>query len=218
MVNNYFKGRLLGDFIFFPFFTFDLELDIDLLKFNNILNIMFSKKSDFFAKLIPINNKINGNLKININEIASTSNVINSGIAELEFVNGILKAKNIQLNMNKIGAINLNGAFLKKKNKKLFVFDGLINISNSDVFYSRFLIPKQSRKPLKPINLTGKIDLQTSEIKLDKMYFNNKTEDELRDDKLETLNENINEIFLQNSLENILRYSNLRKIIQSFFN
>ena len=80
------------------------------------------------------------------------------------------------------------------------------------------MIPKQSRKPLKPINLTGKIDLQTSEIKLDKMYFNNKTEDELRDDKLETLNENINEIFLQNSLENILRYSNLRKIIQSFFN
>ena len=70
-----------------------------------------------------------------------------------------------------------------------------------------------------PINLLGKIDLESYEIKLDKIYLENAlNQEELDEDKLFFLQERINEIFLQNSLNNILKYSNLRKIIQSFFN
>ena len=70
-----------------------------------------------------------------------------------------------------------------------------------------------------PINLLGKIDLESYEIKLDKIYPENAlNQEELDEDKLFFLQERINEIFLQNSLNNILKYSNLRKIIQSFFN
>ena len=43
------------------------------------------------------------------------------------------------------------------------------------------------------------------------------SQEELDEDKLFSLQERINEIFSQNSLNNILKYSNLRKIIQSFF-
>ena len=70
-----------------------------------------------------------------------------------------------------------------------------------------------------PINLLGKIDLESYEIKLDKIYLENAlNQKELDEDKLFFLQERINEIFSQNSLNNILKYSNLRKIIQSFFN
>ncbi len=70
-----------------------------------------------------------------------------------------------------------------------------------------------------PINLFGKIDLKSYKIKLDKIYLGKAlNQEELDEDKLFFLQEKINEIFSQNSLNNILKYSNLRKIIQSFFN
>ena len=60
LINNYFKGQLFGDLILFPFSTFDLKLDIDLLKFKNILNSRFIKNNKFLSQLIPFNKKING--------------------------------------------------------------------------------------------------------------------------------------------------------------
>ena len=85
LTNNYFKGQLFGDLILFPFSIFDLKLDIDLLKFKNILNNRFINNNKFLSQLIPFNKKINGNIIINVDKIASSSNIINSGNANLEF-------------------------------------------------------------------------------------------------------------------------------------
>jgi len=219
LINNYFKGQLFGDLFLFPFSTFDLKLDINLLKFKNILNSKLVKNNEFLSKLIPINKKINGKINIKINKIASSSNIINSGNVNLEFRNTVLIVKKIKLGINEIGDINLMGKILQKKNKKLFIFNTKINLDNSKVFYSRFLIPKKSRINLVPINFFGKIDLESYKINLDKVYFEDGSDKkELDEEKLLLLQERINEIFLQNSLNNILKYSNLRKIIQSFFN
>ena len=64
LTNNYFKGQLFGDLILSPFSTFDLKLDIDLLKFKNILNSRFINNNKFLSLLIPYNRKINGNIII----------------------------------------------------------------------------------------------------------------------------------------------------------
>ena len=120
--------------------------------------------------------------------------------------------------MNKIGNIKLNGKILQQKKKKQFIFNTRINLDNSKIFYSRFLIPKKNRIDLVPINLLGKIDLETYKINLGQVYFENEQDKkDLDEDKLLLLQKKINEIFSQNSLNNILKYSNLRKIIQSFF-
>ncbi|MBO6493169.1 MAG: hypothetical protein HVK28_01575 [Pelagibacteraceae bacterium] len=219
LTNNYFKGRLFGDLILFPYSTFDLKLDIDLLKFKNILNSRFINNNKFLSQLIPINKKINGNIIINVDKVASSSNIINSGNANLEFKNSVLIVKEIKLIINKIGNIKLAGEIFQQKKKKVFIFNTKINLDNPEIFYSRFLIPKKNRVDLVPINLLGKIDLESYEIKLDKIYLENAlNQKELDEDKLFFLQERINEIFSQNSLNNILKYPNLRKIIQSFFN
>ena len=107
---------------------------------------------------------------------------------------------------------------LQQKKNKLFIFNTKINLDNSKIFYSRFLIPKKNRIDLVPINFFGKIDLESYKINLDKVYFENELDQkELDEEELLLLQERINEIFSQNSLNNILKYSNLRKIIQSFF-
>ena len=219
LTNNYFKGRLFGDLILFPFSTFDLKLDIDLLKFKNILNSRFINNNKFLSQLIPINKKINGNIIINVDKVASSSNIINSGNANLEFKNSVLIVKEIKLIINKIGNIKFAGKIFQQKKKKVFIFNTKINLDNPEIFYSRFLIPKKNRIDLVPINLLGKINLESYEIKLDKIYLENAlNQEELDEDKLFFIQERINEIFSQSSLNNILKYSNLRKIIQSFFN
>ena len=219
LTNNYFKGKLFGDLIFFPFSTFNLKLDMDLLKFKNILNSRFINNNKFLSQLMPFNKKINGNIIINVDKIASSSNIINSGNADLEFRNSVLIVKELKLIINKIGNIKIAGKIFQQKKKKAFIFNTKINLDNPEIFYSRFLIPKKNRIDLLPINLLGKIDLETNEIKLDKIYLENGlNQEELNEDKLLFLQERINEIFLQNSLNNILKYSNLRKIIRSFFN
>jgi len=217
--NNYFKGQLFGDLILFPFSTFDLKLDIDFLKFKNILNSKFVINNKFLNQLIPFNKKINGNIIINVDKIASSSNIINSGNANLEFKNSVLIVREFKLIINKIGNIKLKGKIFQQKKKKVFIFSTKIDLGNPGIFYSRFLIPKTNRIDLVPINLLGEIDLKSFKIKLDKIYFENGlNQKELNEDKLFFLQERINEIFSQNSLNNILKYSNLRKIIQSFFN
>ena len=219
LTNNYFKGQLFGDLILFPFSIFDLKLDIDLLKFKKILNSRFVNNNKFLSQIISFNKKINGNIIVNVDKIASSSNIINSGSANLEFKNSVLIVKEIKLIINKIGNIKFAGKIFQQKKKKVFIFNTKINLDNPEIFYSRFLIPKKNRVDLVPINLLGKIDLESYEIKLDKIYLENAlNQKELDEDKLFFLQERINEIFSQNSLNNILKYSNLRKIIQSFFN
>ena len=218
LINNYFKGKLFGDLSLFPFSTFDLKLDINLLKFTNILNNRFIKNNQFLSQLVPFSKKINGKINIKIDEITSSSNIINSGHVNLEFRNTVLIVKEIKLDINKIGNIKLMGKILQQKKNKLFIFNTKINLNNSKVFYSRFLVPKKNRIDLVPINFLGTIDLESYEINLDRIYFENALEQkELAEDELLLLQEKINELFLQNSLNNILKYSNLRKIIQSFF-
>ena len=219
LTNNYFKGRLFGDLTLFPFSTFDLKLDIDLLKFKNILNSRFINNNKFLSQLIPINKKINGNIIINVDKVASSSNIINSANANLEFKNSVLIVKEVKLIINKIGNIKFAGKIFQQKKKKVFIFNIKIKLDNPKAFYSRFLIPKKNRIDLVPINLFGKINLESYEVKLDKIYLENAlNQEELDEDKLFFIQERINEIFSQSSLNNILKYSNLRKIIQSFFN
>jgi hypothetical protein len=219
LTNNYFKGQLSGNLILFPFSIFDLKLDIDFLKFKNILNSRFINNNKFPSQLIPFNKKINGNIIINANKVVSLSNIINSGSVNLEFKNSVLIVKEIKLIINKIGNIKLAGKIFQKNKKKVFIFNTKINLDNPEIFYSRFLIPKKNRIDLVPINLLGKIDLESYKIKFNKIYLVKALkEEELDKDKLFFIQERINEIFLRNSLNNILKYSNLRKIIQSFFN
>ena len=220
IINDYFKGQLYGDLFFFPYSLFDIKLKIDFLKFKNLLDDRrFLRNTNLISQLVPFNKKINGNLNIDINKIVSSSNIINAAKANLEFRNKALMVKQIRLDMNKIGNINLKGKILEQKKKKLFVFNSKIDLKNSQNFYSRFLIPEKNRIELVPINLLGKIDLESYKFDFNEISFENKSE--LKKMKLEDvqfLQENINEIFSQNSLNNVLKYSNLRKIIQSFFN
>lgn len=215
--NRLLTGKIFGKLLLDPFFSFDLKFNISSLKFKNIINSDFIRKNSF-DKLTTVNKKINGNLKININEIESSSNLINSSNINLEFRNGALIFKNSKLNIKKIGYINFDGKIYQKKKKKIFSYHAKININNSKNFYSRFSIPKKNRIELKPLNVKGQLNLETNEVKIEKIFL--KSESlyvEFGENETLLIENYINEVFSGNSLNNIMNYSNFKKIIQSFF-
>ena len=214
LINNYLKGGITGDIIFSPFFDFDLESDIELIKFKNVLNSQLIRNKGFLSKFLPVDGKINGELKIGIKKIKSSSNIINKGDVILEFRNGIIIVKKANPNLNKIGDINILGKIEEQKGKETFLFTSSINLENDKAFYSRFLVPKKNRINLKPIDLVGKINMKSYKIDITKVKIDDQ---ELKESNVLKLNEKIDEIFTQVSINDILKYSNLRKIVQSFF-
>jgi len=213
LVNNSFKGKLLGEISFAPFLFFDLKMSINDFKFQKFLTTFFKKNNTFIAEFIPVNKKVNGILSIDIEEIKSSSKIINAASIILEFQNGDIITKEGILNLNKFGNIKIAGRILEQKNKKIFYFDTITNVTNPNFFYSRFLIPKRKRVIIKPVNLTGNVDLSTYKVSLEKLYYNEKLNDEI----MLELNEMINNSISQNDKKNFFDQSNLRKIIQSLF-
>ena len=117
-----------------------------------------------------------------------------------------------------MGNIKLNGRIFEQKKKKIFDYNMKINIDNPKNLYARFLIPKKNRKNLKPVSISGKVNLESYDIKIDQIYFDSElVKEELGKNEIIIFEDNINEILSENSIDNVLKYSNLRKIIQSFF-
>ena len=214
LINNYLKGGISGDIIFSPFLDFDLIMDIDLIKFKNVLNSQLIRNKGFLSKFLPVDKKINGALKLVIKKIKSSSNIINRGEVILEFRNGIIIVKKTDLNINKIGHINISGKIEEQKGKETFLFTSNINLENEKAFYSRFLVPKKNRVNLKPIKLVGKINMKSYELNIVQATIDDQ---ELSSSNILKLNEKIKEILTQGSINDTLKYSNLRKTVQSFF-
>ena len=189
-------------------------MDIDLIKFKNVLNSQLIRNKGFLSKFLPFDKKINGVLKLVIKKIKSSSNIINRGEVILEFRNGIIIVKKTDLNINKIGHINISGKIEEQKGKETFLFTSNINLENEKAFYSRFLVPKKNRVNLKPIKLVGKINMKSYEINIVKATIDGQ---ELSSSNILKLNEKIKEILTQGSINDTLKYSNLRKTVQSFF-
>lgn len=210
---NFFKGELLGEVMFVPFLFFDLKLNIDHFAFTKFMNNTFKQNKNFLAQFIPPSKKMNGKININIDVIKSSSKIINSLTAIVEFKNGVIIIKEINLNFNKFGTMKVAGELLEQKNDKIFNFNSDINITNSKIFYSRFLIPKRKRIIIEPINVIGKIDLNTYEINLEELDYEKK----INDDELLNLNEIINNNISRKIRKGFFEQSNLRKMIQSLF-
>ena len=214
MINNYLKGRISGDIIFSPFFDFQLTSDIELLKFKNILNSQVIRNRGFLSKFLPIDKKINGVLSLNIKKIKSSANIINKGNVILQFRNGTIIVEKTNLNINKIGNISISGKIDEQKGKKSFLFNAGIDLENEKAFYSRFLVPKKDRINLKPISIIGKINMKSYEINVSQVKVDGA---KINDNKLLKINNKINEIVNEGTINDTLKYSNLRKIMQSFF-
>ena len=207
--NNFFNGKIYGIVNFYPFFDFNLNLDIRVLNFINIYkklsDLNEESKSDFFS----INRKINGILNLNIDKINSTTNLINSIESELEFINGNIFFHKFLLNLYKIGASDITGNLVNDGKNANFNFKQNIYIDNLKYFYRKFDIPK--KEYINPQNLfvSGRINLKSMNIHIDEIDFEKKVEKE----EINFIEENFNLILLDEGYKTFFDFIKLKEFV-----
>lgn len=165
-------GSMKGYINLDPFY-FKFNLDISQLYF---IKIISNQIMDKFKTLnfFPINKKINGRLNINIKKFDSKSYMIDSGVVNLEFKNGILDLQNINLSINKTGNLNFQGFILQQNKKVNLIFNSFLDVPEPKKFGSQLMIP--SRRNLKRVNIStsGKYNFDKSELIINKLFSNGK--------------------------------------------
>ena len=174
-----------------------------------------NKHGNFLKKIIPFNDKINGKLNIKISKIKSNSKIINKGKVGLEFQNGNLIINKADLNINKIGSIEILGKIFKQKKSKIFSFKSKVAIDKPKIFYSRFLIPEEQRKEITKAEAIGKINLNNFEITFDQITYGDNYR--LKQPELKNFFSKINSFISKNLSIDLLNKSNFSSLVRIFF-
>jgi len=213
--SRYFNGDILGNLYFFPFLTFDFDLNLKVLKFNKLIKELSSEHGNFLKYIVPVHSKINGKLNIGLSKIKSNSKIINKGKVNLEFRNGNIIVRKADLNINKIGSVNVSGKIFKQKKSRIFNFKSKVNIEKQKIFYLRFLIPENARKEISTAQASGKINLNNFEINFDEIKYRDNYK--LKQSELKNLVKKINSFVSKNRSIKLLNKSNFSFLVRIFF-
>ena len=94
----FFNGKISGVFGFDPFFDFNLNLDIKNLSFHKIYKKLSNLNKKTESNLFNLSRKINGMLNLNVDNINSSSDFVDSIESEVEFMNGNIFFHKLLLN------------------------------------------------------------------------------------------------------------------------
>ena len=206
---DYLEGFFWGEINFDPF-LFDISFDIENFYFSKLLSSPLIKT--FKANnVLPINNKMNGNINFNITNIRTKSNFISSGKIDLEFRNGIIDINKFNLLIKDIGYINIDGYLLKQDKKNYFTFDTNIKIQDKKLLYSRLTIPKNKRINKIDLDIKSLFDFNNNKLIIKEL----KNVNSLSKAYIESLNKQINNFILNKSINEIFNYFNLRLLIKN---
>lgn len=192
-----------------PFF-FNLNFMFNNLNFLKLVENKFKIIEDF-----KINKKINGKIKVNINNLSSKLKNNISSILNIELKNGNLNIDNFDFIIEDVGKLRTKGTLYSIENKKKLSFYTNISIDNYKEFYSSFLINKKNRKNNLNLDIKGSYDFNNNRINLETVS-NNKKEFSLK--KVSLYNDKINEFIYNKPLFKMINRIQLRIFINSLFN
>ena len=136
--NTFLDGKLEGKITFFPYFNFNLDMNLDSINFTKLYNYLLNLDEEEQKNLFKINNKINGKLNLSSNKIYSSYNLVKSMESRLKFNNGNILIEQFLINLGKLGASDLLGTINNDKKFTNFRFESNIFIDNEKKFLSKF--------------------------------------------------------------------------------
>tara|TARA_Y100000590_G_scaffold376896_1_gene442802 strand:- start:732 stop:2045 length:1314 start_codon:yes stop_codon:yes gene_type:complete len=165
------SSNIYGKINLIPFF-FDLNLILSGLKIETVLNNIFLNL--YKSKQIAHFN-INGNLKINLNEI--NNRLFENLVLNLNFVDKKINLNESSLSLKKIGKISFSNPTFYEKNLKLFIKSKIkFDVDNPQELYKKFLIPRQNRVDLNKVFFEIEYNVDDGNFFLSNINFNKDTE------------------------------------------
>ena len=208
--NSFLDGNSDGEIVLFPYFDFNLNLNLNSVNFNKLFSSLISLNEEDKKKLFKINKKMNGILNLYVNKIFSRHTLIHSLESEIKFSNGNIFLERALLNLGKIGAADLTGIIRNDKKFTRFKFENNIFIDNLKRFYNKFGI---YNKPKIPYNLfvSGNFDLDNLVLRIGEITSGSK----FNDDDVAYIEKEFNDLLLETGYESLFSFDKLKEFIKS---
>ena len=204
--NTFLDGKINGDINFFPFFTFNLNCDLNGMNFTKFHSFFTSLDT---KNLFKISKKINGQLNLSNRKLYSKYNLVKSFESRLKFVNGDVIIDQFLINMGKIGAADITGIIENNKKFTNLKFEKNIFIDNPKFFYNKFGIYNKEVNP-KDLFIDGILNLVNLNLRIGEISFDEK----LKEEDVTYIEKEFNEILLENGYVSLFNFPNLKEFVK----
>ena len=202
-------GNLNGEIKFNPFFSFNINIDLNSMNFSRFHTLLLKMNEDRRKSLFKINNKINGKLGISVDKVYSKYNLVRSLESRLNFINGDIIVEQLLFNLGKLGAADINGSVINDKEFTNFKFENNIFIDNQKYFFNKFSIYNK-KDVLTNLFTSGNFDLVNLNIHLYEVSGNEK----FKSEDINYIEREFNNILLENGYESFFDFRKFKEFIK----
>ena len=208
--NSFIDGRLSGDISIFPFFDFNLDLNLNSINFTKLYNYFLSLEKENKKKFFKISEKINGKLSLSSEKIYSSNNLVRSFESQLKFNNSNILVDQFLMNMGKLGAADFVGSINNEKKFSNLKFESNVFVDNQKKFLSKFGI--YNKKVISPnFFVSGSLDLENLRMSFYEIFSDTK----LSNEDVNYIESEFNEIMTEDDYKSLLNFSKFKVFIKS---
>jgi len=206
--NTLIDGQLEGEIVFSPFFSFNLDADLNSINFTKLYSKFLSLNEEDRKKIFLINDKINGELNLSSRKIYSNYNLVKSFESSLTIRNGTISIERFLLNLGKLGAADFLGEIRKKNKYTNFKFESNIFVDNQKKFLSKFGIYNKKTIP-SSMFVSGNFDLDNLKFSIYEISDTKKLENE----DVNYIENEFNQIMLEDGYKSLFYFPNFKEFI-----
>jgi len=208
--NTFLDGKLEGKITFFPYFNFNLDMNLDSLNFTKLYNYLLDLDAEEQKNLFKVNNKINGKLNLSSNKIRSSYNLAKSMESRLKFNNGNILIEQFLINLGGLGASDLLGTINNDKKSTNLRFESNIFIDNEKKFLSKFGI--YNKENISPnFFVSGNFDIENFKAS----FYEVSGSEKLSNDDINFIEQEFNNFMLEDGLKSLFLFPKFKEFIKS---
>ena len=214
--NSFLDGKLIGEIQFLPYFSFDLDLDLNSINFSKINTLLTGLSEKEEKKLFKINKKINGRIYLSADKIYSKSNLINSLETRIKFINGNISVEQLLLNLGKLGAADITGLIENNKQFTNFKFENNIFFDNLKRVNNKFGLFNK-KNSYSDFFISGNFDL----VNLNMHFYEIFNDKKFKNEDMVYIEQEFNNLLLEDgyaSLFNFVKFKEFIKLVTTEIN
>ena len=211
--NTFLDGKLEGLIDFFPYFNFDIDINLSSLNFTKVHNYISNLNETNKKKLFKINKKINGKLNLSTDKIYSKYNLIQSLESRLKFNNGNILIDQFLINLGKLGAADMLGVIDNSKKFTNLKFESNVFIDNSKKFLSKFNIYNVDE--IQPnFFISGNFNLEN----LNASFYEISDDQPFSIDEINFIESEFNDLLLHDGYRSLFYFPDFKEFVKSISN
>ena len=210
LTNSFLNGELEGEIELLPYFSFNLESNLNTMNFTKLYNHFLALDEEEKEAIFKINNKINGKLNLSADKIYSKYGLVNSFESRLKFNNGNIFIEQFLMNLGKLGASDVLGSINNDKKYTNFKFESNIFVDNQKKFLSKFGIYNKE-KISSNFFVSGSLDLNN----LRCTFYEMSDEEKLNRADVNYIEKEFNNLMLEDGYKSLFDFPNFKEFIKS---